>query len=120
MANARKKNSFHRIGRGYHNVDTGARILRILWHPLGVEGASLVVLTEDGFVRTYDPTIGSELSFEVPDLSLDLYALAGRKRYTGGFAADQDEMMPASCCFGSGDHGWRPLTLYILMRNGDV
>ena len=78
------------------------------------------MLTEDGFVRTYDPTIGSELSFEVPDLSLDLYALAGRKRYTGGFAADQDEMTPASCCFGSGDHGWRPLTLYILMRNGDV
>jgi nucleoporin NUP82 len=92
----------------------------VLWHPLGVQGASLVVLTADGYVRTYDFTIGSEISFEVPDQTLDLYALNGRKRHTGGFAADQDEMMPASCCFGSGKYGWRPFTLYILMRSGDV
>jgi len=42
---------FHRIGKGFHNADDGARIARVLWHPLGVEGAELVVLTEDGYVR---------------------------------------------------------------------
>jgi nucleoporin NUP82 len=54
----------------------------------------------------------------VPDQTLDLYALNGRKRHT--FSAALDEMEPASCCFGSGDQGWRPFTLYILMRSGDV
>lgn len=111
---------FHRVGRGYHSQDDGANIVRVLWHPLGVEGASLVVLTADGFVRTYDFTIGSELSFEVPDQVLDLFALAGRKRHTGGFTADEDEMTPASCCFGSGIQGWRLFTLYVLMRGGDI
>jgi nucleoporin NUP82 len=68
--------------------------------------------------RTYDFNIGNELSFEVPDQTLDLYALNSRKRHT--FSAEIDEMEPASCCFGSGDQGWRPFTLYILMRSGDV
>jgi nucleoporin NUP82 len=61
-------------------------------------------LTADRYVRMYDFTIRSEISFEIPDQTLDLYALNGRKRYTGRFAADQDEMMSGSCCFGSGGH----------------
>jgi len=70
--------------------------------------------------RIYDFLIGNELTFEVPDQSLDLYALGGRKRHVGGFAADLDAMEPASCCFGPGEQSWRPLTLYILMRSGDI
>ncbi|CCX32986.1 hypothetical protein FPQ18DRAFT_329475 [Pyronema domesticum] len=110
---------YYKIGMGYHNVDNGALIVKALWHPLGVEGASLVVLTADGYVRTYDFMLGNDITFEVPDQTLDLYALCGRKRQTG-YMADVDEMAPASCCFGSGESGWRPFTLYILMRSGDV
>lgn len=29
-------------------------------------------------------------------------------------------MEPMSCCFGEGRQGWRPFTLYILMRGGDI
>ena len=29
-------------------------------------------------------------------------------------------MEAASCCFGEGEQGWRPFTLYILMRGGDI
>lgn len=129
-------NSFHKVGKGYHSAD-GPDIVRVLWHPLGVEGASLIVLTSDGFVRfdvsvfllptccswairTYDFTIGNDLSFALPDQTLDLLTLGGKKRCTGGFTADEDEMEPASCCFGAGEQGWRPFTLYILMRGGDI
>jgi len=49
--------------------------------------------------RAYDFTIGSELSFEVPDQTLDLYVLDGKKRHSGGFTADRDELAPASMCF---------------------
>ena len=48
--------SFHRIGKGIHNPDTGAKIVRVLWHPLSVEGASLVVLTDDGYIRSVSKT----------------------------------------------------------------
>lgn len=42
---------FHAVGKNYHNTD-GSRIVRAVWHPLGVDGASLVVLSTDGMVRS--------------------------------------------------------------------
>jgi len=70
--------------------------------------------------RTYDFTIGQDFTFEIPDQTLDLYTLSGRARHAGGFFADEEEMEAASCCFGGGHQGWRPFTLYILMRGGDI
>lgn len=42
---------FHIVGGNFHKRD-GSRIVRAVWHPLGVEGASLVVLTNDGMIRS--------------------------------------------------------------------
>lgn len=42
---------FHVVGDNFHKRD-GSRIVRAIWHPLGVEGASLVVLTNDGMIRS--------------------------------------------------------------------
>ncbi|RPA90664.1 hypothetical protein L873DRAFT_1848718 [Choiromyces venosus 120613-1] len=112
--------AFYMVGPNYHNAEKGSRIVRAIWHPLGVEGASLVVLTSESVVRTYDFTIGQDFTFEIPDQTLDLYTLSGRTRHNGGFFADEEEMEAASCCFGDGHQGWRPFTLYILMRGGDI
>lgn len=70
--------------------------------------------------RTYDFTIGLETSFEIAEQTIDIYTLSGRDRRGRGFSADPEEMEPASCCFGGGHQGWRPFTLYILMRGGDI
>ncbi|KAG0131875.1 hypothetical protein HOY82DRAFT_607214 [Tuber indicum] len=112
--------AFNMVGPNYHNSEKGSRIVRAIWHPLGVEGASLVVLTSESIVRTYDFTISQDFTFEIPDQTFDLHALGGRARHVGGFFADGEEMEAASCCFGDGYQGWRPFTLYILMRGGDV
>ncbi|KAI5781217.1 hypothetical protein EDC01DRAFT_779068 [Geopyxis carbonaria] len=110
---------YRRVGRSCHNVDVGARVVRLLWHPLGVEGAALMVLTADGYLRSYEFLMGSEPSFELPESTFDLVAMRGGKRQ-GGYTADGDEMVPASMCFADGPEGWRPFTLYILMRGGDI
>ncbi|PWW72459.1 hypothetical protein C7212DRAFT_302039, partial [Tuber magnatum] len=112
--------AFNMVGSNYHNSEKGSRIVRAIWHPLGVEGASLVVLTSESTYRIYDFTIGQDFTFEIPDQTLDLYTLSGRARHAGGFFADEAEMEVASCCFGDGLQGWRPFTLYILMRGGDI
>ncbi|KAL7272503.1 hypothetical protein RUND412_004690 [Rhizina undulata] len=111
---------YNRVGEDYHRTLNDEKIVRALWHPLGVEGASLVVLTSDAFVRTYDFTIDQENSFKIADQIFDLIALDGRERHTRGFTADVESMKPASCCFGAGVLGWRPFSLYILMRGGDI
>lgn len=70
--------------------------------------------------RTYDFTIGREASFNIADQTFDIYDLSGQPRHTRGFYAGQGDMEPMSCCFGEGRQGWRPFTLYILMRGGDI
>lgn len=94
--------------------------MRGIWHPFGVDGASLTVLTSDAVVRLYDFTMHLESTFEVPDQIFDLNALSGRERHRTSFMPDPESFEPASCCFASGDLSWRPFTLYILMRGGDI
>ena len=43
--------SFNMVGSNYHNPEKDSRIVRAIWHPLGVEGASLLVLTSESIVR---------------------------------------------------------------------
>lgn len=43
--------SYHRVGRSFHNYESAAKIVKVLWHPLAVEGASLLVLTDDANIR---------------------------------------------------------------------
>ncbi|KAI5837597.1 hypothetical protein DFP73DRAFT_504399 [Morchella snyderi] len=111
--------AFHKVGENVYNKATFP-IVRVLWHPLGVDDASLVVLSKDGMIRSYDFKVGRDITFSIADQEIDLYLLSGRARYSNGFSADESEMEPASCCFGEGAEGWRRFTLYILMRGGDI
>lgn len=111
--------AFHKVGENVYNKATFP-VVRALWHPLGVDDASLVVLSKDGMIRSYDLKVGRDITFNIASQEIDLYLLSGRARYTSGFYADESEMEPASCCFGEGTEGWRQFTLYILMRGGDI
>lgn len=42
--------SYHAVGRSIHNVEA-ASIVRVLWHPLATDGGSLLVLTDDAYLR---------------------------------------------------------------------
>lgn len=42
---------WRRVGRSVLNEEKGGRVVRCLWHPAGVEGAGLCVLTSDGYLR---------------------------------------------------------------------
>lgn len=59
-------------------------------------------------------------TLELPDQTFDLNLLSGRERHRTSFTPDPESFEPASCCFGSGDLCWRPFTIYVLMRNGDI
>ena len=59
-------------------------------------------------------------TLESPDQTFDLNLLSGREHHRTSFTPDPESFEPASCCFGSGDLCWRPLTIYTLMRNGDI
>ncbi|KAF8423559.1 hypothetical protein EV426DRAFT_602039 [Tirmania nivea] len=107
------------IGKFYHN-DSSEKTVRAVWHPFGFQGSSLVILTSDAFVRVYDITMDQETTCEVPDQVFDLNSLAGRERQRTSFIPDPESFEPASCCFASGDLCWRPFSLYILMRGGDI
>lgn len=107
------------IGTTYHN-ESSDKTVRVVWHPFGVQGSSLVILTSDAYVRVYDITMDQETTCEVPDQVFDLNALAGRERQRTSFIPDPESFEPASCCFASGDLCWRPFSLYILMRGGDI
>lgn len=40
-----------RVGAYYHDDRTATRIAKVLWHPWGADGCSLLVLTADGVLR---------------------------------------------------------------------
>ncbi|OSD04378.1 hypothetical protein PYCCODRAFT_1433763 [Trametes coccinea BRFM310] len=103
------------IGQYYHAADTSAPIAKIDWHPWGQGGSTLLVMTVDGKLREYDMSVDAEepqqtFSF-VPD----------RKRRKSTFDAEDDaEREVASFSFGRGKADWGPLTVYAVMRSGDV
>ena len=42
---------WRRVARSTLNEEKGGKVVRCLWHPAGVEGAGLCVLTSDGYLR---------------------------------------------------------------------
>ncbi|KAJ7095237.1 hypothetical protein B0H15DRAFT_774867 [Mycena belliarum] len=101
------------IGQFYHATKTSAPIAKIQWHPWGESGSTLMVMTEDGKLREYDISVDTEepqqvLSF-VPD------------RKTKSFVAeDASEREVASFSLGQGRADWGPLTVYAVMKSGDI
>ncbi|KAI2636420.1 hypothetical protein GGS26DRAFT_589026 [Hypomontagnella submonticulosa] len=107
-------------------------IASAIWHPLGVNGSSLVTVTKDAIVRVWEISQKDRWSFDAPTLTIDLKKLADGTSLDQNFAATPDvtnkgfspdcfEMDVAAACFaGRGSGGWSPMTLWIAMREGDV
>lgn len=115
-----------RVGAYYHAPHGCAPIAQVAWHPLGRDGASLLVLTDDALLREYDVL----RDLDEPQQTIACVPDAG-KAHAALSAEDED----ASCAvaFALGDAAlagasdapdacapWLLLTLFVLMRNGDV
>lgn len=115
-----------RIGAFYHAPHGTPAIAQCRWHPLGTEGASLVVLTEDAIVREYDVV----RDVDEPQQTIAVLP-SSRPAPSKWSAADEDEQCAVSfACVRDGasladsrDTGpvsWLPYTLFVLMRSGDI
>lgn len=103
------------IGALYSNLS----VLKVLWNELGKQDASLVVLTSDTIIRSYDLTI----SFEQPELEYNLSNPSPKGNGTGGRKLGLSKTNvedPVSMCFGSSTEIHGKLTLYIYSKDGDV
>ncbi|WFD19416.1 hypothetical protein MCAP1_001646 [Malassezia caprae] len=126
-----------RIGAFYHAPHGTSAIAQCRWHPLGAEGASLVVLTEDAIVREYD------VAHDVEEPKQTIAVLPPTRSAPSKWSADDDdEHCAVSCAFGrdigegralasaalsesldtgaQGAPSWLPYALFVLMRSGDV
>ncbi|KAI0194176.1 hypothetical protein F4808DRAFT_353034 [Astrocystis sublimbata] len=113
------------------HADDRSPIASVLWHPLGVNGSTLVTVTRDAVVRLWELSQKDRWSFDTPTLTIDLQKLAdgtsldqnfsasdGAKK---GFSPDCFEMNVAAASFAArGSGGWSSMTLWIAMTEGDV
>jgi nucleoporin NUP82 len=117
------------------HVSSQARVVSVLWHPLGVGGHCLVTVTSDAVVRLWELSMDNRWTFEEPTLALDLRKLRNarssedkvhpeRLGENKGFSYNAVGMEVASVCFGgTGDEdesGWSAMTLWIAMTEGFV
>ena len=120
------KNSCLPIGAFYHSLPGSPSIASVLWHPLGADASSLLLLTADCTLREY--TVSEDVSepAQVVSFSRSGSDAADKKGKGGGgarfgfSAIEKDAETAAAMCVGQGKADWGPLTLYALMRNGDV
>lgn len=112
-----------RVGAFYHGTHGCERIAECAWHPLGTDGASLVVLTEDGIVREY------HIAGDVDEPAQTVSVLHGgaASRAAAWSADDDDEQKATAMAWGPlrGDASprgatWHMFTLWVLTRSGDV
>ncbi|KAF9483973.1 hypothetical protein BDN70DRAFT_873108 [Pholiota conissans] len=101
------------VGQFYHASTNSAPIAKIDWHPWGEAGSTLLVMTVDGKLREYDISNDTEEPQQVVSFVSD--------RKTNSFmAVDVSEREVASFTFGKGRADWGPLTLYAVMKSGDI
>ncbi|EMD40644.1 hypothetical protein CERSUDRAFT_148888 [Gelatoporia subvermispora B] len=101
------------IGQYYHAANSSAPIAQVEWHPWGEGGSTLLVMTIDGKLREYD------ISMDADEPQQVLSFVPERKRNTFD-ATDASEREVASFSLGKGRADWGPLTIYALMRSGDI
>lgn len=125
------KAKFWTLGPTTH-VTSRSAVVSAIWHPLGVNGSSIVTVTEDAVVRVWELSTADRWTFDSPTLAVDL------KRLADGTSLDQDfsvstsaaskvfspdsfDMEVATACFPArGSGGWSSMTLWIAMAGGDV
>ncbi|KAL5530163.1 hypothetical protein ACEPAF_6420 [Sanghuangporus sanghuang] len=100
------------IGSNYHSKSSSP-IVKADWHPWGEAGSTLLVMTVDGKMREYD------VSFDPDEPQKTLDFVSEKKK--GSYAAiDDSEREVVSFAFGKGRADWGPLTVYALMKSGDI
>ncbi|OCH90689.1 hypothetical protein OBBRIDRAFT_819148 [Obba rivulosa] len=101
------------VGQYYHAAHTSAPIAQVDWHPWGEGGSTLLVMTIDGKLREYDISVDAEEPQQV------LSFVPERKKNTFD-ATDTSEREVTSFTLGKGRADWGPLTIYALMKSGDI
>ncbi|KAJ7179274.1 hypothetical protein C8R46DRAFT_1187640 [Mycena filopes] len=101
------------IGQFYHAAKSSAPIAKIQWHPWGESGSTLMVMTEDGKLREYDISMDTEEPQQV-------LSFVPEKKIKSFIAEDASEREVASFSLGQGRADWGPLTVYAIMKSGDI
>ncbi|KAJ7047519.1 hypothetical protein C8F04DRAFT_1022301 [Mycena alexandri] len=101
------------IGQFYHAANSSAPIAKIQWHPWGESGSTLMVMTEDGKMREYDISMDTEEPQQV-------LSFVPEKKTKSFVAEDASEREVASFSLGQGRADWGPLTVYAIMKSGDI
>ncbi|KAJ7638640.1 hypothetical protein FB45DRAFT_903426 [Roridomyces roridus] len=101
------------VGQFYHAANLSAPIAKIQWHPWGESGSTLMVMTEDGKLREYDISVDAEEPQQV-------LSFVPEKRSKSFMAEDASEREVASFSLGQGRADWGPLTVYAIMKSGDI
>ncbi|GJE84496.1 nucleoporin nup82 [Phanerochaete sordida] len=102
-----------RIGQDFHGGRDAPPIAKIDWHPWGDGGTTLMVMTVDGRLREYDIAVDTE----EPQQVLSFVPEKTRKSF---LAEDDAERQVASFALGKGSADWGPLSVYAVMRSGDI
>ncbi|KAF9076010.1 hypothetical protein BDP27DRAFT_1415160 [Rhodocollybia butyracea] len=102
------------IGQFYHATSSSAPIAKIEWHPWGESGSTLMVMTIDGKLREYDISVDAEEPQQV------LSFVPEKKTGRSFVAEDDSEREVVSFTLGKGRADWGPLTVYAVMKSGDV
>ncbi|CCG85141.1 Nucleoporin Nup82 [Taphrina deformans PYCC 5710] len=85
-------------------------------HPYCSADTSVVILSSDGYLRLYEFNI----SFESPELVVDLLGESIRRTKSLYSLGDVGDMLPTRFCFGTDGDGWTAFTVFTLFNNGDV
>ncbi|KAI0650605.1 hypothetical protein C8Q79DRAFT_1063880 [Trametes meyenii] len=101
------------LGQYYHAADTSAPVAKVDWHPWGQGGSTLLVMTMDGKLREYDISVDAD----EPQQTLSFVPEKKKRSFDAEDAAEREV---ASFTFGKGKADWGPLTVYAVMRSGDI
>ncbi|KAI1796250.1 hypothetical protein LXA43DRAFT_989000 [Ganoderma leucocontextum] len=102
------------VGQFHHATETSAPVAKIDWHPWGQGGSTLLVLTTDGKLREYD------ISQDADEPQQTLSFVPEKKKGNSFLADDGGEREAISFALGKGRADWGPLTVYAVMRSGDI
>ncbi|KAJ3575167.1 hypothetical protein NP233_g1277 [Leucocoprinus birnbaumii] len=101
------------IGQFYHASRNSAPIAKVDWHPWGEAASTLLIMTTDGKLREYDISMDTD----EPQQVLSFVPERKSKSY---LAEDESEREAVSFALGKGRADWGPLTVYALMKSGDI
>jgi nucleoporin NUP82 len=119
------------VGQFYHAAKNSAPIAKIEWHPWGEAASTLLVMTADGKLRSarnYARRLYLFLTYmnREYDISVDteepqqVLSFVPERKSKSYLAEDASARQVASFALGKGRADWGPLTVYALMKSGDI